>query len=151
MRHLSRPEGNENEVQPMTGTAGVNAGGFDAGGLDIGGLGAGDGDTGGSGTRGLEVGGRNTGELDTSIPALVVRMDDDMFHHGTLAVIRSLGRAGVPVHAVLEGRHSPVSRSRYLTRMHTWHGLTRLSAGRAAAGRGTAGRDIAARDTADRG
>ncbi|MEU6999717.1 ATP-grasp domain-containing protein [Nonomuraea sp. NPDC046570] len=66
--------------------------------------------------------------LDTAVPALVMRLDDNIFHHGTLAVVRSLGRAGVEVHAVLEGRHAPVSRSRYLNRMHTWQGTERTPA-----------------------
>jgi predicted ATP-grasp superfamily ATP-dependent carboligase len=53
-------------------------------------------------------------------PVLLLRLDDNIFHHGTLAAVRSLGRAGIPVHAILEGPHAPVSRSRYLTGMHTW-------------------------------
>lgn len=59
------------------------------------------------------------GGLDTSVPALIVRMDDNIFHHGTLGAVRSLGRAGIEVHAVLEGSHSPVALSRYLARRHT--------------------------------
>jgi predicted ATP-grasp superfamily ATP-dependent carboligase len=58
--------------------------------------------------------------LDTAVPALILRLDHNVFHHGTLGVIRSLGRAGVAVHAVLEGRHTPAARSRYLHRMHPW-------------------------------
>ncbi|GII00969.1 carboxylate--amine ligase [Planobispora takensis] len=58
--------------------------------------------------------------LDPDTPALVLRTDDNIFHHGTLAAIRSLGRAGIEVHAVLEGRHAPASRSRHLARMHHW-------------------------------
>lgn len=59
-------------------------------------------------------------ELDPAVPALVMRLDNNIFHHGTLGVIRSLGRAGIEVHAILEGRHAPASRSKYLTRMYTW-------------------------------
>ncbi|WP_433466138.1 ATP-grasp domain-containing protein [Spirillospora sp. CA-128828] len=58
--------------------------------------------------------------LDPGLPALLLRTDRNVFHHGTLAVIRSLGRAGVPVHAILEGRGNPSSRSRYLYRGHPW-------------------------------
>ncbi|TDB73596.1 ATP-grasp domain-containing protein [Actinomadura sp. KC216] len=58
--------------------------------------------------------------LDTGLPALLLRTDRNPFHHGTLAAIRSLGRAGVPVHAILEGRGNPSSRSRYLHRGHPW-------------------------------
>ncbi|GAT65223.1 ATP-grasp domain-containing protein [Planomonospora sphaerica] len=58
--------------------------------------------------------------LDPAVPALVLRLDDNVLHHGTLAAVRSLGRAGVEVHAVLEGRHAPASRSRHLARTHVW-------------------------------
>ncbi len=58
--------------------------------------------------------------LDPGLPVLLLRTDRNVFHHGTLAVIRSLGRAGVPVHAILEGRGNPASRSRYLYRGHPW-------------------------------
>lgn len=55
---------------------------------------------------------------DTGVPALVLRLDRNPFHHGTLGAVRSLGRAGVEVHAVVESAHSPVARSRYLHRAH---------------------------------
>ena len=58
--------------------------------------------------------------LDPGLPVLLLRTDHNLFHHGTLGVIRSLGRAGVPVHAVLEGRRNPASRSRHLHRAHPW-------------------------------
>ncbi|GAA2402861.1 carboxylate--amine ligase [Nonomuraea africana] len=58
--------------------------------------------------------------LDSTVPALVLRLDDNIFHHGTLGAIRSLGRAGVEVHGLIEGRHAPASRSKYLAHMHTW-------------------------------
>ena len=58
--------------------------------------------------------------FDTGLPVLLLRTDRNVFHHGTLGVIRSLGRAGVPVHAILEGRGAPASRSRYLYRGHPW-------------------------------
>ncbi|WP_336204073.1 carboxylate--amine ligase [Nonomuraea sp. LPB2021202275-12-8] len=57
--------------------------------------------------------------LDRTIPALVLRLDSNVFHHGTLGAIRSLGRAGVEVHGLVEGRHAPTYRSKYLARMHT--------------------------------
>jgi predicted ATP-grasp superfamily ATP-dependent carboligase len=52
------------------------------------------------------------------VPALVLRLDRNPFHHGTLGAVRSLGRAGVEVHAVVESARSPVTRSRYLHRAH---------------------------------
>ena len=58
--------------------------------------------------------------LDRSVPALLIRLDWNPAHHATLGVIRSLGRAGVPVHAVLETDRVPAARSRYLARGHPW-------------------------------
>ncbi|MFD7323905.1 ATP-grasp domain-containing protein [Streptomyces sp. NPDC059875] len=52
--------------------------------------------------------------FDTSVPAVLVRLDRNPFHHGTLGAARSLGRAGIPVHAVLESLTSPAARSRYV-------------------------------------
>ncbi|WP_405677640.1 ATP-grasp domain-containing protein [Streptomyces sp. NBC_01511] len=56
--------------------------------------------------------------FDISVPAVLVRLDRNPFHHGTLGAVRSLGRAGITVHAVIESLRSPVTRSRYL---HTAH------------------------------
>lgn len=56
--------------------------------------------------------------LDTAVPALLLRLDRNPFHHGTLGAVRSLGRAGVEVHAVLESPRTPVARSRYLHGFH---------------------------------
>lgn len=58
--------------------------------------------------------------LDADVPVLVLRTDRNVFHHGTLGVIRSFGRAGVDVHAVLEGRGSPAVWSRHLSHAHPW-------------------------------
>ena len=52
--------------------------------------------------------------FDTRVPALLVRLDRNPFHHGTLGAARSLGRAGIPVHALIESPDSPVARSRYV-------------------------------------
>ncbi|WP_310724807.1 ATP-grasp domain-containing protein [Streptomyces sp. N2A] len=64
--------------------------------------------------------------LDTEVPVVLLRLDANPFHHGTLGAVRSLGRAGVEVHAVLGPAHGPVARSRYL---HRVHGLPALPAG----------------------
>ncbi|MFE3827857.1 ATP-grasp domain-containing protein [Streptomyces sp. NPDC059092] len=56
--------------------------------------------------------------FDTHVPAVLVRLDRNPFHHGTLGAVRSLGRAGIEVHAVVEGAHSPVGCSRYLRQAH---------------------------------
>ncbi|MEU7111303.1 ATP-grasp domain-containing protein [Streptomyces sp. NPDC046182] len=57
--------------------------------------------------------------FDTRVPAVLVRLDRNPFHHGTLGAARSLGRAGIPVHAVLESPTSPAARSRYVRSVHT--------------------------------
>jgi len=45
-------------------------------------------------------------DLDCQVPALVLRCyRSTIFGYGTLGVIRSLGRAGVEVHSVMEGPH----------------------------------------------
>ncbi|WP_181957491.1 carboxylate--amine ligase [Streptomyces paludis] len=56
--------------------------------------------------------------FDTRVPAVLLRLDRNPFHHGTLGAVRSLGRAGIEVHAVVESARSPVGRSRYLHRAH---------------------------------
>lgn len=56
--------------------------------------------------------------LDTCVPGVLLRIDRNPFHHGTLGAVRSLGRAGVEVHVVADSTGSPVPRSRYLREMH---------------------------------
>jgi predicted ATP-grasp superfamily ATP-dependent carboligase len=56
--------------------------------------------------------------FDTSVPVLLLRLDPNPFHHGTLGAVRSLARAGIEVHAVVESLHSPVAFSRHLHRAH---------------------------------
>ncbi len=53
--------------------------------------------------------------LDVSTPVLALRA-----HHGTLGIARSLGRLGVPVHAVHADLTHPLFRSRYLAGAHAW-------------------------------
>jgi len=53
---------------------------------------------------------------DTEVPALLLKLGSYPLHHGGLGVIRSLGRCGVPVHAVTESRMTPVAFSRYVDR-----------------------------------
>ncbi len=54
-------------------------------------------------------------DLDRGLPVLLVRVGHYPIHHGTVGVIRTLGRAGVPVYAVTEEGVTPASTSRYLT------------------------------------
>ncbi|MGA2520241.1 MAG: hypothetical protein ABSG81_05410 [Acidimicrobiales bacterium] len=53
--------------------------------------------------------------LDPAMPALLFRMPGYPLHHGGVGAVRSLGRAGVPVYAVVEDRYTPAALSRYLT------------------------------------
>ncbi|MEB3959663.1 ATP-grasp domain-containing protein, partial [Streptomyces kunmingensis] len=56
--------------------------------------------------------------LDPCVPVVLLRIDPNPFHHGTLGAARSLGRCGVEVHVAAEAAGSPVARSRYVTRTH---------------------------------
>ncbi|MFI1727608.1 ATP-grasp domain-containing protein [Streptomyces sp. NPDC020489] len=56
--------------------------------------------------------------FDTRVPAVLLRIDRNPFHHGTLGAVRSLGRAGVEVHVVADSTGSPVSRSRFVRALH---------------------------------
>ncbi|GAB3119950.1 hypothetical protein GCM10027160_34960 [Streptomyces calidiresistens] len=58
------------------------------------------------------------GSLDTAVPALLFRLDRNPFHHGSLGAARSLGRAGVPVHAFTESVHGPLASSRHVRRVY---------------------------------
>jgi D-aspartate ligase len=58
--------------------------------------------------------------FDTSTPAVVLKFDPNVMHHGGLGVIRSLGRAGVPVYGVHEGPWAPAASSRYLAGRFFW-------------------------------
>lgn len=58
--------------------------------------------------------------FDTSTPAVVLKLTPNVMHHGQLGVIRSLGRAGVPVYGVHERFYAPVATSRYLAGRITW-------------------------------
>ena len=58
--------------------------------------------------------------FDTSIAAIVVKLRHSVIHHGGLGAIRSLGRLGIPVYAVHEGRLAPPAASRYLSGGFVW-------------------------------
>lgn len=77
--------------------------------------------------------------MDVSTPAVVLKFDQNVMHHGGLGVIRSLGRAGVPVYGVHEDALAPAAGSRYLRGRFFWRpdpaavervlaGLARLAA-----------------------
>ncbi|MFJ2603674.1 ATP-grasp domain-containing protein [Streptomyces sp. NPDC087425] len=56
--------------------------------------------------------------FDIRVPAVLLRIDRNPFHHGTLGAVRSLGRAGVEVHVVADCDGSPVAASRFVGRLH---------------------------------
>src|SRR5450432_4211899 len=58
--------------------------------------------------------------VDTATPAVVLKLDPNVMHHGGLGVIRSLGRIGVPVYGVHEGPLAPAANSRYLSGRFFW-------------------------------
>jgi D-aspartate ligase len=58
--------------------------------------------------------------IDPSTPAVVLKFDPNVMHHGGLGAIRSLGRLGVPVHAVVEAPWAPAARSRYVAGRLVW-------------------------------
>ncbi|MFR9723493.1 ATP-grasp domain-containing protein [Streptomyces sp. MS19] len=60
--------------------------------------------------------------LDARVPALLLRLDHNPFHHGALGAVRSLGRAGVEVHAFVEPGGAPLARSRHLAAAHRFTG-----------------------------
>jgi D-aspartate ligase len=57
---------------------------------------------------------------DTSTPAVLLKFDPNVMHHGGLGAIRSLGRMGVPVYAVQEAAWAPAAHSRYLHAKVLW-------------------------------
>lgn len=58
--------------------------------------------------------------LDRDLPVLVFKIGSYPFDHGGLGIVRSLGRAGVPVDAVVESSSTPTSRSRFLRTPFVW-------------------------------
>jgi D-aspartate ligase len=59
-------------------------------------------------------------DIDVSTPAVVLKFDPNVMHHGGLGAIRSLGRLGVPVFGVHEGPWAPAANSRYLRGRVFW-------------------------------
>jgi D-aspartate ligase len=58
--------------------------------------------------------------MNVTTPAVVLKFDPNVMHHGGLGVIRSLGRAGVRVYGVHEDRLAPAAGSRYLRGRLLW-------------------------------
>ncbi|MFC5642206.1 ATP-grasp domain-containing protein [Kitasatospora cinereorecta] len=55
-------------------------------------------------------------DLAGEVPVLLVKVGGYPLGYGTLGAVRSLGRLGVPVYAMVEDRWTPTAMSRYLTR-----------------------------------
>jgi hypothetical protein len=51
--------------------------------------------------------------LDTTVPVLLLKLSQNVMQHSTLGIIRSLGRLGVPVYAMVEEHFAPAAMSRY--------------------------------------
>jgi D-aspartate ligase len=60
------------------------------------------------------------GHLADPVPVVVLKLDPNIFHHGALGIVRSLGRLGVPTHSVREDRWAPMAHSRYLRQALPW-------------------------------
>ena len=60
------------------------------------------------------------GAIDVTTPAVVLKFDQNVMHHGGLGAIRSLGRLGVPVYGVHEGPLAPAAASVYLRGRCFW-------------------------------
>ena len=58
--------------------------------------------------------------LDPGVPAVVLWVPEFVLQHSCLGVFRSLGRADVPVYAVVADPHAPVAKSRYLSGQILW-------------------------------
>jgi D-aspartate ligase len=61
-----------------------------------------------------------TTQLDVTTPAVILKLDRNVLHHGGLGAIRSLGRLGVPVYGVHEDPLAPAASSRYLHDRWIW-------------------------------
>ena len=61
-----------------------------------------------------------TPQLDTTTPAVILKLDRNIMHHGGLGAIRSLGRLGVPVYGVHEDAWAPAARPRHLHDRSIW-------------------------------
>ncbi|RKE22623.1 ATP-grasp domain-containing protein [Streptomyces sp. TLI_171] len=57
-------------------------------------------------------------ELDRDVPVLMVRVGHYPYSHSPIGAVRSFGRLGVPVHAMVEGRWTATATSHYLTGVH---------------------------------
>src|SRR5215469_3596184 len=83
-----------------------------------------------------------TAELDTTVPALVVKVGQYPVASGVLGAVRTLGRAGVRVFALTEPGVTPAGISRYCTGRFTWRATSADDMGAVAADLHAIGRRI---------
>jgi D-aspartate ligase len=57
---------------------------------------------------------------DTMYPALILKANRGVIHHGVVGIARTLGRLGVPVYAVVEDGYTPLATSRYIAKTFVW-------------------------------
>ncbi|WP_030906621.1 hypothetical protein [Streptosporangium amethystogenes] len=58
--------------------------------------------------------------VDPSVPVLLVKIGHYPLHHGAVGVVRTLGRLGVAVHVIAEGRLTAAALSRYRAGQIVW-------------------------------
>ena len=66
------------------------------------------------------VAGRSSAASNQRIPVLVPKLGRYLCDHHGVGIARTLGRLGVPVHAVIENRHTPMAASIYLAGAFVW-------------------------------
>lgn len=64
--------------------------------------------------------GSQSHSIQSTVPVLVLADSALVLHHGTLGIIRSLGRIGIPVYTVTKDRFTPAAASKYLTGAFIW-------------------------------
>ena len=81
-------------------------------------------------------------DFDRQVPTLIFQIGADPVFSGPLGVVRTLGRVGVPVHAITESGVSPVGSSRYCAGRFVWRATARDDPGQLAADLRDVGRQI---------
>src|SRR5438874_2031591 len=62
---------------------------------------------------------------ESAVPVLILKIGRYVVHHGTVGIIRTLGRMGVPVFSIVEDRFTPAAVCKYVAGAVIWetHGL----------------------------
>jgi D-aspartate ligase len=84
-------------------------------------------------------------DFDRQVPALIFQIGADPVYSGPLGAIRTLGRVGVPMYAIIEPGLSPAGASRYCTGRFVWRATARDDPARLAADLRDVGRQISRR------